>query len=149
MPYDPNPKVDKNMLVAQQRVRVYWLTLISGAASVIALVLHLLAIANFSLIGPLIGSVAGSLMVAGIRGYTDSYYQQLVAVGMRWTMVTLGALVLVLRANGETSLVARLLPGVNALDADAYMLVLILGVAFHAGYAFAYLRDIATEAPEQ
>lgn len=144
MPYDPNPKVDKNQLVAEQRVRIYWLTLVSGAAIVLALMLHLLAIDIGIMSGPLIGIVAGSLMMAGIRGYTDDYYQQLVAVGMRWTMATLGVLVLVFWAHGQTSLIARLLPGVSWLEADAYGLVLLLGAAFHVGYSFAYLRDIAT-----
>ncbi len=32
----------------------------------------------------------------------------------------------------------------HSIDADAYLLVLILGLMFHAGYAFAYLRDVIT-----
>lgn len=148
MPYDPNPKVDKSVLIAEQRVRIYWLTLLSGLTSVLALTLHLLAINNFSLTGFIIGSMAGSLIFAGIRGYTDDYYQQLVTVGMRWTMVALGIAVLALWAHGETALVARLLPAVKTLAADTYLLVLILGVVFHAGYCFAYLRDLAAGTSE-
>ncbi|WP_435417643.1 hypothetical protein WAB17_12335 [Parerythrobacter aurantius] len=146
MPYDPNPKVDKASLDAQQRVRVYWMTLVSGAANVLALVLHLQSIDDFALRGPLVGAVAGAIILAGIRGNTDGYYQQLVNIGVRWTMIALGIAVLVLWAHRETSLVGRLLPGIERLAADPYLLALLLGVIFHAGYAFAYVRDLASDA---
>ncbi|KLI63911.1 hypothetical protein [Aurantiacibacter marinus] len=143
MPYEPYTH-DPEQAVIAQRERLYWLTLVSGLGNIAALVLHWIDADDFLLSGVIIGSVAGSLLVAAIRGRTDGYYQDLVAFGTRCTAFALGVFLLLLWADNNTSLFRRLIPGFETLTGDAYLLALILGLVFHAGYAFAYLRDLIT-----
>jgi hypothetical protein len=143
MVYQPN-FYDPEQAVAAQRERLYWLTLVSGVESIVAIAMHLAGVDNFVLNGLIIGGVAGALIVAGIRGRTDGYYQDLVAVGMRWAAFALGIFILLSWASENTSLIGRLIPGFDALNGDTYLLALSLALIFHAGYAFAYLRDLIT-----
>lgn len=139
MAYDPNYR-DAEQAVRTQRERLYWMTLLTGLGNAAVLVLHLNGIETI-LLGWLVGGMVGALIVAGIRGHTDDYYNQLINAGMRLMALGLGVLLLLLWMHAETSLIARLIPGFAVLAEDAFLLALVLSLLFHAGYAFSYLRD--------
>jgi hypothetical protein len=140
MVYEPN-SYDPEKAVRTQRERLYWMTLLTGLGNAAVLVLHLNGIETI-LLGWLVGGMVGALIVAGIRGHTDDYYNQLINAGMRLMAFGLGVLLLLLWMHAETSLIARLIPGFAVLAQDAFLLALVLSLLFHAGYAFAYLRDL-------
>lgn len=140
MPYEPNPRPSREEARALHRERLYWLTLLTGLANLALLAMHV-AGASIALEGWLVGGVTGSLLVAGFRGHTDDYYNQLVGTGMRLMTFGIGILLLLTWMQQETSLVSRLVPGFDRLAGDGFLLMLSLGLLFHAGYAFAYLRD--------
>ncbi|RPF70316.1 hypothetical protein [Aurantiacibacter spongiae] len=127
----------------RHRERLYWLTLLTGLANVGVLALYLADAVDSIIVGYMVGGMAGSLLAAGIRGRSDGYYQQLAGVGMRWTMVVLGILVLSLWL-ADTGIAARSTPVLPVLAGDAYLGTLILALAYHAGYAVAFLRDRLT-----
>ncbi|RJY08511.1 hypothetical protein D6201_03285 [Aurantiacibacter aquimixticola] len=126
--------------VRAHRERLYSLTLASGVANIVALVMHLNG-ASSILLGPIFGATCGSLIVAGIKGNTDSYYNALVSVGLRWMAFSLGVLLLLLWMQAEASIIDRLIPGFEILAKDSFILALTLGLFFHGGYAFAFLFD--------
>lgn len=139
MPYDPKAS-SLGDIEAKQRERLYWLTLLSGLGNVAVLGLYLYG-ADTILLGWLVGGIVGALLVAGFRGHTDDYYNQLITSGLRLMAFGLGIMLLLLWIHAETALLVRLMPGIATLAADAFMLALILALLFHGGYAFAFLRD--------
>ncbi|WP_271077803.1 hypothetical protein [Aurantiacibacter sp. MUD61] len=132
---------DPEAAMREHRERLYWLTLATGVVNIIALAMHLAGMTS-AFIGPLIGGMCGSLIVAGMKGNTDGYYQSLVSEGLRWMAAALGVGLLVLWADADSSLVERFIPRFDILAKDSLLLALILSLFFHAGYAFAYLRDL-------
>ena len=145
MVYDPNAPVDREKAVAAQRERLYWLTLLSGLGNAVLLALHLIG-AETILVPWIAAGVAGALITAGIRGISDGYYNDLVSVGLRWMAFALGVLTLLLWINADLSLLV--FPWVDRLADDGFLLALVLGLAFHAGYAFAYIKDIVWKGSE-
>ena len=139
MPYDPKASALDDV-TAKQRERLYWLTLLSGLGNVAVLGLYLYGAATI-LLGWLVGGIVGALLVAGFRGHTDDYYNQLVTSGLRLMAFGLGITLLLLWIQEETALLVRLIPGIATLAANAFLLALVLALLFHGGYAFAYLRD--------
>ena len=142
MPYKPSTgyRIDHERNQREHRERLYWLTLASGAVNVIAIPLHLSG-ANIAFMGPLFGGMCGSLIVAGFKGNTDGYYRSLVGTGLSWMAFGLGVVMLLLWIDSNTSLMDRLIAGFDILAGDSLLLALGLALLFHAGYAFAYLRD--------
>ncbi|WP_324260299.1 hypothetical protein U4960_08890 [Altererythrobacter sp. H2] len=139
MAYNPNYR-DAEKARQDQRERVYALTLLSGIGNIAALFLHINGIATIML-GWLVGGMVGALVVAGIQGRTDDYYNQLTSSGLRLMALGLGTLLLLLWAQTETALAARWIPGLAVLAQDALLLAMILTLLFHLGYAYSYLRD--------
>ncbi len=139
MSYRPTTQ-DPEASARAHRERLYLMTLASGVANIAVLIVHVGDVFS-AFLGPLLGGMCGSLIFAGIKGNTDSYYRALVGLGLRWMSFALGVLALLLWTHTETSLVELLIPAFPRLTGDAFLLALILGLFFHAGYAFAYLRD--------
>ena len=145
MVYDPHSVVEHEKRIAAQRERLYWLTLLSGLGNFALLALHIFG-AETTLVPWIAAGVAGALITAGIRGITDGYYNELVGVGLRWMAIVLGVLTLLLWINADLSLLV--FPWVDRLADDGFLLALVLGLAFHAGYAFAYIKDIVWKGSE-
>ncbi len=145
MVYEPNSYDPEKAMIAH-RERLYWLTLLTGLGN-IALIAMYLAEVDMFLVGWLVGGVAGSVIVAGTRGNTDSYYQSLVGMGLRWMAFALGAVAVLLMPVSSRSLIEVFIPDASIVTRDGYLLTLILALVFHAGYAFAYLRDLLASGP--
>ncbi|APE28718.1 hypothetical protein [Aurantiacibacter gangjinensis] len=139
MPYRPNT-YDHEAALKAHRERLYWLTLLSGLANIALIALYATG-TDFVLSGVMLGGVIGSLVVTAFRGNTDDYYQALSLTGLRWMAVTVGFLALVLMPLSDRTLVEIFAPGLAPFATDSIMVLLIACLAFHAGYAFAYLRD--------
>lgn len=139
MPYDPNPWNPENV-TQDQRERVYWLVPLAGAANLIALIFYLVGVDGMPS-ALTVGASVGAMLVAGIRWQTDSYFNDLANMGTRWLMAGLGTVLFFLWMEADTSLLSRFQPAITVLTGDAFLLALCLGLLFHAGYAYAYLRD--------
>ncbi|GGD51685.1 hypothetical protein GRI62_05935 [Erythrobacter arachoides] len=142
MPYEPSGgyRIDHDRNQREHRERLYWLTLASGVINAVMVPLHLAELET-AFVGPLIGGVIGSLLVAGMKGSTDGYFRSLVDTGLSWMAFGLGLAMLLLWIDSNTSLMDRLVPGFDRLAGNSLLLALVLGLLFHAGYAFAYMRD--------
>jgi len=146
MPYDPKA------LTQADRSRAYLMMWFGGAATIVMAAQYVIAPASDAF-GIGLGLSVGSLLGSVIAWRADEYFRSLCAMGHRWAIGLLAAYLFALFvmrtfdlshspgqqavASGVGENAARTLP---VMLHDAYFLCLATALAFHAGYAFAWLR---------
>ena len=141
MPYSVK-KTDHDKALERHRERLYLLTFISGLANLLLIFLHLIDGHNV-ISGILLGATVGSLIIGAIRSNTDSYYQSLSTVGLRWAAFAIGIIAFVLLpiSAKSNSLVTIFAPGLLPYTTDEALIVLLICLAYHLGFSYAFLRD--------
>ena len=150
MPYKPLA------IGEQERSLAYRLVPACGVAVVIGLISHL---TNDQWVLPTAGAGLGAagLCMSAFPGQHDEYFRMLCAVGHRWLAASLalalfgwclmGVAGLSCNAGvavGSDGAVTRCSSGLTSLaGVDAYMLVMIAALIFHAGFMFALVKAAA------